>query len=169
MRKPWLGIGFTLSAITDFLLLFTALPLLLGAFYLAFGTYPLSVIIRGIGWIKLGRESRVRLFKAAGSAVIILGLLFYVSLLAAKEPRFSIIVWIVYSLMEFSAYVKVSSTLGTRLIGFACISIIGIATVVWIAVPDAATLRLEALPRLSYAFIFLLASSLIAAVSFLRK
>jgi len=34
--------------------------------------------------------------------------------------------WIIYSLMELSSYIKVSRALATRLIILACISIIGI-------------------------------------------
>jgi len=168
MRKPLLGAGFVLSAITDFALLLTALffPMV---FNLAFGTFPLSIILRGIGWIRLGKESKFRLFVATGSAVLVLGLIFYVSLMVAKELSLSIALWIVYSMMELLSYIKVNRALGNRLIIFACISIIGIATTALITLPKPTALGLETLSPLRYALIFLLSSSIIAAISFLKK
>ncbi|MEM2178726.1 MAG: hypothetical protein QW272_07925 [Candidatus Methanomethylicaceae archaeon] len=161
MRRNLLAIGFIFSTITD-VCLFLVFP-----FLLAFGTYPLSIILRGVGWIKLGKESKFKIFTVTGVGILILGFSFYIMMLSGitESLLFIIMPWVIYSLMEFSSYIKVNKVFGVKLIGIAMIIFMS-------ALPLFPRTPLEGeqlLQSFRYAFIPLLVSSIITAISFLRK
>ena len=122
------GIGFILSGVTD-----VSILSVVGAMVAVY-TYPLGILFRGFGWILLSRRMRVGLYMVTGILVIILGLIFYVSILGELElierrvmgagliPP--VILWSVYSGIEATSYKGLTGYSGAFKLSL--ISILGI-------------------------------------------
>ena len=121
------GLGFIFSAITDMLVLSIFLS------YLAMITYPISILLRGVACILLSGSLKNRFYAAVGILVMFLGALFFLTLLGGgdlleagpSELFIPVVIWAVYSLIEFSAYLRLR--IYSKVFLGAMISIVGIA------------------------------------------
>ena len=172
-----LGLGFVLSFITLVLL-----ATIYGAF-LAFFTYIVSILLRGIGWISLSKAVNKRFFVGVGFSVIVCGLLFIESLiridiimLATGLPENIIILgifsfWIIYSIIEWFGYLVIAKTWKSLFCG-SMVSLIGIS-VLLITLLCGITIQyginMVIICPLRYYIILLplIVSSLISAIGFL--
>jgi len=166
--NPILGLGFIFSAITIALLFGVTTSVF------AFLTYPISVILRIIGWIKL-RQYKT-LYLIIGVMIIILSPIYYLGFLMMETwvnllgiafgPLLGMLisVWIIYSIFEAIGYFSLGKE-STRLFYGALISLVGILIVV-IHIPTILVSKsINILLKLYPALPFLLISSIIAAIS----
>ena len=163
------AVGFLFSAATNTLILG-----MITAIYALF-TYPISILLRGVAWIKLFRESGDKYYMATGIATLILGMLVFTMFLPSSDTlgiwgdrdgletlAIPIFIWTIYSLFELRAYYRLR--IYTRMFTIAQVSIVGIIIVLMIVfgMPDT---RAE---TLVYGVPPLLLSSITAAAGFLK-
>ena len=104
-----LGIGFVFSAITNLFLITVVLAVL------ALFTYLIGALLKAVGWIVFGKDYSTR-YVATGIVILILSPIFLGVIILALRGEIifglsagqligiSIILWIVYSLLEFVNY-----------------------------------------------------------------
>lgn len=123
------GLGFILSGLTNILVF------LLVTAYLAVFTYPLSILLRGLGWISLSRRVGSGFYGLVGMAVIILGGAFFLTLLGGgdltsltgESLMVPVTIWAVYSFLEWVSYLRLR--IFTRMFLPAMASIVGIVLI----------------------------------------
>ena len=177
--KNILGIGYIFSFLT-----LLALFSIIGVF-IALITYPLSIILRSIGWVSLGRNLEEGKYKLTGISDIILGFLFFVSILGGEAISnvigigseyilfMGLIFWATYSIIEWVSYLTFFKK-GLKLFIGSMISIIGI--ILTLAFYGSALMGgnggLGELFILLYILrvstVFLMVSSLITAIAFFK-
>jgi len=162
-----LGIGFIFSflTITSLLTLVLAMATLL--------TYPISTLLRAIGWVLLGRW-KLRRFIVTGMAVIILAPIVYggfifnqaiqntFNLTFGQVLAIMIIAWAIYSFFEFASYYFLGRE-ETKLFYGAMISILGIL-IILLNIPSVIEKGLDAFDAIYPGLFFLWISSLLAAI-----
>ncbi len=167
IHRILLTIGFIFSFFTDVSMVTLILPALF--------TYPISILLRGFGWLILGRGIN-GFYYLTGISVLMLGALLYLSVV--YEPlrdsqlgRMFPLFWIIYSVFELLSYISLRR-LNSSFYA-ACISILGIAIVVYMTIsqtiPGFSSAEYSALsPAILALFATLSLSSLAAAISFSR-
>ncbi len=135
--KILLGVGFIFSAITTGLLgLATSIIgiAFAGLALMALYTYLIGFILRGIGWIGLGR-SFSNLYKITGIMVLLLGI-GVVMFFFMKIALMMALLWSIYTLLEFYSYSTLRKV--SKFFMGAMISILGliIVDINLIAIPD---------------------------------
>ncbi len=150
--------------------------------FIAIFTFIISIILRGIGWISLSKDVDKGFFIVTGTATVVLGFIFFISLLNLEaiknmgipEGIALLLVfsnWVIYSLIEWIAYLSIARS-GKSIFYGSLISIVGIALLL-ITLLSGITVEygLEAILALSLAYyiilIPLIISSLIATIGFL--
>ncbi|MEM1942688.1 MAG: hypothetical protein QXO30_06845 [Candidatus Caldarchaeum sp.] len=119
--------GYALSAVNSFV--FTAPTVMV---YPALVLYPVSIILRGLGWWRLRR--RVGSVGGLGVVVWALGLTCFGFVVAGFLEVFgqalfiALAVWVVYSVVEAVVYVAAARILNTRLLYFSPVSLVGVAS-----------------------------------------
>lgn len=166
-----LGMGFIFSAITIASLL---VPYIL---LLAFFTYPISVILRIIGWLRMGRV--MKFFGFVGSVMILLSPLYYLGYFIGGSIApllgitmwglltIMIVSWAIYSIFEALSYFYLARE-GNKAFYGALISIPGIILVLYQYRIILSNDLMTALAYLYYALLFLIISSLLAAFGSFR-
>ena len=175
MSQKILGTGFLLSFITQLLILIN--PFLA---FIAIFTYIGSIILRTIGWNKMGQITNEGYYSKIGIAVLILGILFISLVLGSQivEQIFgpndylyvfiAILMWVIYSLLEWVAYLKLFRA-GKRIFAGSAISVIGILVIIAIAINLTTSNVAEAIFLILFfraGILFLAISSLISAIGF---
>ncbi len=166
-ENPALGVGFIFSAVSIGSLLVPIISIF------AFFTYPISVILRAIGWIRLGASVRKYIFTAI--AIIIFAPVYYLgffineavskalSITSSQFLAIMILAWVIYSIFELIGYFWLGRE-ATRIFYGAMISIVGILIVI-LHIPNIwVSDDILSLASLYIALPFLLTSSIIAAV-----
>ena len=160
-------IGFTFSTIVDLLVL-GKITILYALFI-----YPVNIVCRSVSWITLGRAFKKGFYKLTGLIVLILGISVFLMFtvmgqflgVLERAILISLLLWIIYSLFEFTSYHKLKNF--TKRFSIARISLIGIILVTigifsqleqpmeqWISGP------------VILGFLFLILSSILAASGF---
>ncbi|MEM2973146.1 MAG: hypothetical protein QXS50_03225 [Candidatus Caldarchaeum sp.] len=122
-----LTVGYALSAVNSFV--FTAPTVMI---YPALVLYPVSIILRGLGWWRLRR--RVGVVGGLGVVVWALGLTCFGFVVAGFLEVFeqalfvALAVWVVYSVVEAVIYVAAARILNTRLLYVSPMSLVGVAS-----------------------------------------
>ncbi len=161
--------GFMLSFVTAASMAVIVLP------YVAFVTYVPSVVLRGLGWMGLGRQRGRGLYTATGLLVLLLGIglfgVFAFGYAAERlfNPIYAIVaMWAVYTLAEFASYVSLRGT--SRAFPVASINIVAVVLVLLLAGSlgslEEAVMAAEILLRPTFAIMAV--SALAAAVGSLR-
>ncbi len=160
--KLLLGVGFIFSAITTGSI---------GSLFLAFialYTYLIGVVLRGAGWIVLGR-SFSKLYVVTGIIVLLFGIGVLSSFLM-ENISMMILLWSIYTLMEFYSYFTLRKI--SKLFIGAMISILGliIVDISLINVQDIQKISEGGSPLIFIGFWILAISALLAAIgSFTMK
>lgn len=169
--KILLGVGFIFSAITTGLLglATSALGIVFaGLAPIALYTYLVGFILRGVGWIGLGR-SFSNLYKITGIMVLLLGI-GVVIFFSMKIALMMALSWSIYTLLEFYSYSTLRKI--SKLFTGAMISIIGliIVDINLAAIPDITGVVGGGFSTLSTGLLILALSALLAAIgSFTMK
>ncbi|MEM1610813.1 MAG: hypothetical protein QXQ57_04105 [Sulfolobales archaeon] len=163
-HRVLLTMGFIFSFLTD-----VSMATLI---YPALFTYPISVLLRGFGWIFLGRRVS-GFYYLTGFLVLIFGALLYLSVVYqpfrdSQLGKVFPLYWIIYSVFELLSYISLGR-LSTSFYA-ACISILGIAIVSYMmisqTIPGYSTKEHPASsPAILALFATLSISSLMAAIS----
>jgi len=162
-----LGIGYFFSVLT--ILTFLGGSTAVFAFF----TYPISIVLRGVGWIRLGIN--IKKYLITGIAIIVLAPLYYMGFLF-NEPvsktlglkigqllAILLAIWLIYSIFEAVGYFMLGRDNNKRFYG-ALISIIGLLVVFYNLPVIWSGKGLETLILLYPALPFLLLSSIFAAI-----
>ncbi len=164
-----LSIGFILSFVTSASIAVIVLP------YVALITYLPGVVLRGLGWMSLGRGRSRGLYTATGLLVLLLGIgtfgafVFGYAVERMFNPIYAIVaMWTVYTLAEFASYVSLRGTSSAFLV--ASINVIAVALILLLVGSlrglEEAVMAAEVLLR--PAFAIMAVSALAAAVGSLR-
>ncbi len=162
-----LSLGFIFSFFTDV----SMVTLILPALY----TYPISIFLRGFGWIILGRRIN-RFYYTTGISVLIFGALLYLSVVYppvrdSQLGKIFPLFWIIYSIFELLSYISLGRL--SKLFYAACISALGISIVAYMMITQT-TLGYSlsehpaSSPAILALFTTLSISSLAAAISSLK-
>ncbi|MCS6768965.1 MAG: hydrogenase maturation nickel metallochaperone HypA [Candidatus Caldarchaeum sp.] len=122
-----LTVGYVLSAINSFV--FT-LPTVM--IYPALVLYPVSIVLRGLGWWRL--RQRIGLVGVLSLVVWSLGLTCFGFVLAQfldvfdQALSFALYLWAAYSVVEAVIYVAAGRSLGARLFYLSPVSLVGVAS-----------------------------------------
>lgn len=162
-----LSLGFIFSFFTDISMVTMILPALF--------TYPISIFLRGFGWIILGRRIS-GFYYITGIFVLIFGALLYLSVVYqpvrdSQLGRMFPLFWIIYSVFELLSYISLGRLSG--LFYIACISILGIAIVAYMMISQtmpgySQSEHPASSPSILALFATLSISSLAAAISSLK-
>lgn len=169
-----LSAGYFLSTVNA---LVFAFPTLL--FYPALATYPISIILRGLGWRFLRRRlGRIGLLYLA---IWMLGALTYASLILSFLGVFgmgvwaALAAWVAYSVMEAALYLGAASRLKIRLLFASPVSLAGVGILVSALAMNTDFLQLTGEIRYGETTLLILggsmclaASALITAIAALR-
>jgi hypothetical protein len=126
--RALLAIGFIFSFLTDVSMVTLILPALF--------TYPVSILLRGFGWIFIGRRIG-GFYYLTGFLVLVFGALLYLSIVYepirdSQLSRMFPLYWIIYSVFELLSYISLGRL--SSLFYAACISILGIAMVAYMMI-----------------------------------
>jgi|GEM_PF-1944793 hypothetical protein len=81
IKNYLLTTGFSFSLLTDFFILDSAAT----GIGLAIGTYPISILLRGIGWILLASKLSIKMFSFTWIIVLFLGFVVFFSFVTFNE------------------------------------------------------------------------------------
>ncbi|MEM3096736.1 MAG: zinc ribbon domain-containing protein [Nitrososphaerota archaeon] len=129
MAVKRLAIGYFLSAFNAlvFIPLFTLYVL-----YPSLVTYPISIVLRGLGW--LGLRQRLGFLGYSYIALWTLGIITFISLILSLSETFkpaifiAVAAWTFYSIFEAMLYIVAARNLGTMVFYISPVSLVGVAS-----------------------------------------